>query len=227
MKKIFFGIILLLAFMYVSTGFASDYTKSAGAVKLDWTLLDDTDSDAPFTTTGAVTCADDMQVMLHIDVAHLDANTPGTVTVAIWVRAGATDESWHRLDSYTCGTTTATKEDLATVSGNGQANEDRIEVADTSDWDTGDEEVLFLYDTGSLTNSCLVVVSGWADDDYYVVDHDLINGYDTADDLLDDVNMTTVLLPAGVCAYKVNFHNNDEDATYGVRVEETKVTDLE
>jgi hypothetical protein len=227
MKRYIYSFLVLSLVLLASAVLASDYTKSSGAVILDWTLLDDTDSNAPFTTTGAVTCADDMQVMLHIDVAHLDANTPGTVTVAIWVRAGATDESWHRLDSYTCGTTLAVKEDLAAVSGNGQANEERIEVADTSDWDTGDEEVLFLYDTGSLTNSCLVVVSGWADDDYYVVDHDLINGYDTADDLLDDVNMTTVLLPAGVCAYKVNFHNNDADATYGVRVEETKVTDLE
>ena len=225
MKKILF--MLLLSLLVVSTAYATDYTKSAGAVKLDWTLLDDTASDAPFASTGAVTCADDMQVMLHIDVAHLDANIPGTVTVSIWVRAGATNESWHRLDSYTCGTVTATKEDLAGASGDGQTNAERIEVADTSDWDTGSEEVLFLYDTGTLADSCIVIIDGWSDNDYYTADHDLVNAYDSGDDLLDDVSMTSIILPAGVIAYKVNFYNNDDDATYAVRVEETKVTDLE
>ena len=228
MKRILviFAIFLSVA-MASMVAVASDYTKSSGAVKLDWTLLDDTASDAPFASTGAVTCADDMQVMLHIDVCHLDTDSPGTVTVSIWTRAGATNENWHRLDSYMCGTTLSVKEDLAAASGDGQANAERIEVADTGDWDTGSEEALFLYDTGTLVNSCIVVIDGWVDADYYTADHDLVNVYDSADDLLDDVSMTSILLPAGVIAYKINFYNSDDAATYAVRVEETKVTDLE
>lgn len=229
MKRIIALLIAGLFLLVNSTAIAVDYKKSSGAVKLDWTLLDDTGSDTPFVDSGDVTTTNDIQVELHIDVAHRDTNAvtaPG-VTVSIWTRAGATDESWHLFTKYTCCTATSVTVALNATSGSGESNEALIQVASTADWDTGELEVLFLDDNDAIANGAVVVIKGWSDNDHYTATHNLINTYASGDDLFDDVSQQVIILPAGTIAYKVYFHNADADATYAVRVEETKVTDIE
>jgi hypothetical protein len=205
----------------------ADYTKSQGQI-LDWTTLDDTASDTPFTETTIQTKSDEIEVNLHIVVAHQDTNDAGTapVTVSVLGRAGSDNEAWRLLAEFQAEAGQATAETLAANSGSGQANPERIEVADTTDWDTGEAEWLFLKDSGTLADSCLVLIKGWSDNDYYINAWDLVNAYDNADILYDKVSQFTVRVPAGVQYFNVTFHNSDGDATYAVRVDYTEVTDL-
>jgi hypothetical protein len=200
----------------------SDFTKSAGTSILDWTELDDTASDTPYAGTGVQTCPDDIEIVLDIVVAHKDTNDGSTnyVTVNVWRRVGTTDEDWQLFTTFQTGGGQATAETLNANSGSGVGgDESEIHVADTTDWDTGNGETLFLLDSGTLANSCLVTIKGWSDNAHYNADHDLVNAYDNADILHDGVSQHSVLLPASTVAYKV--------ATYAVRVRESKVTDIE
>jgi len=218
----------ILAFLLLASPvWATDFTKANVAV-LDWTALGDTVSDAPFATTGVgelTTVTDDLEVVLHIDVAHVDVNTNTTgVIVAIYVRIGSTDEFWSLFHQYPASTTTAVTEALDAESAAAQT---QVKVAATTDWDTGKNELLFLWDNGTLADSCLVTVAGWSDADYYTADHNLVNTYAIGDDLFDDVSSVSIQLPSSVSAYKVNFYNQDDDANFAVRVNASKVTDIE
>ncbi len=206
----------------------ADYTKAQGQI-LDWTTLDDTASNNPFAETGIQTKASEMEVNINIVVAHQDANDAGTApaTVSVLARAGADAEAWRLLAEFQAEAGQATAETLNAASGAGQGNPERLEVADTTDWDTGLPQWLFLKDTGTLVNSCLCLVEGWSDNDYYINAWELVNAYDNADILYDKVSQFTVRIPAGVQYFNVTFHNSDGDATYAVRVDYTEVTDLE
>lgn len=205
----------------------ADYTKGQGQI-LDWTLLDDLLSDNPFAETGIQTKSDEIKVSLHIVVAHKDANGAGTagVVVSVLGRAAADAEGWRKLLEVTAEAGQATAEALNANSGAGQANPERIEVADTTDWDTGEPEWLFLLDSGTLINSCLCLIEGWVDNDYYINAWNLVNAYDNADLLYDKVSQFTITIPEDIQYFNVTFHNPDGDATYAVRVDYSEVTDI-
>lgn len=226
MKKLFVG--LFLACLLVASSFAVDFTKSQGQI-LDWTLLDDTGSDNPFAESTIQTFADDVELTLNIVVAHADANDAAgnVVTVSVLVRAGSDNEAWRLVYENPAGGSQATAETLAANSGVSEANPERMEVADTTDFDTGASEWLFLRDTTTLVDSALVLVEGWADADYYINAWDLVRDYDSADILHNGVSHLNVPIPSGAQFFNVTFHNSDDDATYAVRVDYTTVTDIE
>jgi hypothetical protein len=230
MKKYF--ALLLLTLILVSNSFAVTFTKTQ-AEALDWTQLQDTVSDNPFAETTIQTFASHVEVVLNIVVAHLDTNDASTndVTVSVLIRAsddGATeDEGWRLFTAFAAGAGQATTEALNANSGVSQGNPERIEVASTADFDTGTAEWLFLKDAGTLANSALVLVEGWADNDYYINAWDLERDYDNADALYNLVDQIPVRIPAGAQFINVTFHNSDDDANYAVRVDYTAVTAIE
>jgi len=209
----------------------ADFTKAQREL-LDWTLLDDIGTDNPFATTGEETLtAGSIENVLHIVVAHRDANDAASayVTVVVSVQSGPSDndEDWREHVSFRTGGGQATAETLNANSGVSQANPERLEVADTTDWDTGLGETLFLLDSGTLLDSCLCKIAGWSDNDYYINAWDLERDYDNADILYDTVKEHAIQLPGGTEKCRVDFFNSDGDATYAVRVDVTEVTDIE
>lgn len=208
----------------------ADFTKGAGTVILNWTDLPDGVTDNPFATTGVQTTPDELEIVLDITVAHVDANAAATgVKVQVWRRIGSTNEDWRLFHEYEVGVGTAVREILNANSGAGVGgDESEIHVADTTDWDDTDTgQVLFLWDAVVVADSCLVNIVGWSDNVHYNADHALVNGYTNAQDyLLDGVVQNPVVLPASTIAYKVNFHNTDADANFAVNVLESTVTDI-
>lgn len=206
----------------------ADFTKSEGQI-LDWTLLDDTATDNPFAETTIQTKVSEMVIDLFIVVAHRDANDAATsfVTVRVVGRTGADAEAWREIVSFQSGGKQAVAEALNAASGASQVNPERLEVADTTDWDTGEGEWLFLLDSGNLVDSCLCLIRGWADNDYYINAWDLVRDYDNADILHDKVSQHRVRIPAGIRYFNVTFHNAHGTATYAVRVDYAEVDALE
>jgi len=202
----------------------ASFTKSEGQV-LDWTLLDDIATDNPFVEAGLQTKATEMVVDLLITVAHMDVvdATTDFVRVGVLARAGADAEGWREITRFMSGGGQAIAEALNAATGAGTGNPERLEVASTADWDTGLGEWLFLHDTGALVNSCLCLVEGWADNDYYINAWGLVNTYDNADILYDGVSRHHVRIPAGVQYFNVTFHNPHATATYAVRVDYAEV----
>lgn len=205
----------------------ADFTKLEGEI-LDWTLLDDTDTDNPFAETGVQSKPDEMVVDLIITVAHNDAVDAATsfVNVRVLGRLSATAEGWRQIAPFQSGGGQATGQILAAASGSGQGNPERIEVADTTAWDTGAGEMLFLKDVGTLVNSCIVLIEGWVDNDYYINAWELVNAYDNLDYLYDGLSQHLVRIPAGVSEFNVTFSNSHGTATYAVRVDYAEVTEL-
>ncbi len=198
---------------------------------LDWTLLDDIGSDNPFVTTGSIDLSDYVKTTLSLVVAHADANAAGAniVTIKILALFGtdlANTEDWRTVGILTAGGGTAVKEDIAATSGFGEANPERIEVADTTDWDTGLGERLFILDA-TPANSELVHVAGWADNDYYKAAASLTKSHANTADLLDGVTEQTFELPKGAQYFRIMFFNSDDDATYYVRCDYIAVIDYE
>lgn len=207
----------------------ADYTKSQGEI-LDWTLLDDFATDNPWVQAGLQTKDSEMVVDLFITVAHNDtvdaASSP--VIVRVITRAGADNEAWREIIPFQSGMGQATDEALNANSGAGEANPERLEVASTADWDDADGGIwLFLKDTTVLVDSCLCLIAGWNDNDYYINAWDLVRAYDNADILYDGVSQHVVRLPEGVQYFDVTFYNTHGTATYAVRVDYAEVTDIE
>ena len=203
----------------------ANYTKSEGQV-LDWTLLDDFASNAPFVETTIPTKSNEIAHLLHVVVAHNDIIDAATshVRIKVLTRAGADDEAWRTVNELQSGGGQATTESLNANSGVSEANPERIEVASTADWDDADcGETLFLLDAGTLADSCLVEIEGWADNDYYICAWDLERDYDNADSLFDGVSQHTIVIPASAQYYNVMFWNTHGTATYAVRVDYTEV----
>ncbi|MCK5615554.1 hypothetical protein KAR91_77535 [Candidatus Pacearchaeota archaeon] len=203
----------------------ADFTKSQGQV-LDWTVLDGFTSDIPFVETSMQTKSDEIAHLLNIVVAHNDIIDTATshVIIKVLVRAGADDEAWRTIVELQSGGGQAVTESLNANSGASEANPERIEVASTADWDDADcGKTLFLLDAGTLADSCLVEIKGWADNDYYICAWDLERDYDNADSLFDGVSQHTILIPASAQYYNVMLWDTHGTGTYAVRVDYTEV----
>lgn len=199
----------------------SDATKTGGQL-LDWTLLDDTTSDVPTIDSGTLDVgAGSIDIVLNIAVAHKDANAASTnyVTIKVFTRSGATDETWNLHATSQAGGGTAVKEDINAQSASGQAE---IQVADTTDWDTGLGERLFILDA-TITASEIVHILSWHDNDHYNAIDNLVNTHEDTADLLDGLVEIPVNIPNGVQYVKVTFSNADDDANYAVRVDYTAI----
>lgn len=207
----------------------ADYTKSQGEI-LDWTLLDDFATNNPWVSAGLQTKSSEMVIDLLIVVAHNDAvdAAASPVICRVIARAGANDEGWREIVSFQSGLGQATEEPLDANSGVSEGNPERIYVVATDDWDDADGGVwVFLKDTTVLADSCLCLLEGWADADYYINAWSLVRDYDSADRLYDGVNQYVVTIPAGVQYFDVTFYNTHGTATYAVRVDYAEVTDIE
>jgi len=199
---------------------------------LDWTLLDDTGTDNPSVTTGKIDLSDYVKTTLSLVVAHADANAAGAniVTIKIFAGFGIHDPSTNPYEEelrlvgvLTAGGGTAVKED---ISGTSNADQKEITVADTTDWDTGLGERLFILDA-TPANSEIVTIAGWHDNTHYNAMSNLSNTHLNTADLLDGVTEQTFELPKGARYFKVDFFNSDDDATYYVRCDYIAVTDYE
>jgi hypothetical protein len=200
----------------------ADASKIQGQL-LDWTLLDDTASDSPSVDSGELDIGEGaVDVVLNIAVAHKDANAASTnfVTYKVFVKTGANDEDWRLHATGGAGGGTAVKEDVAAQSASAQ---NRIEVADTTDWNTGLGERLFLLDA-TLLNSEIVQIFGWVDNDAYLCVDNLTITHENTADLLDGLVESPVSIPNGVRYVKVVFSNADDDANYAVRVDYSGVS---
>lgn len=192
---------------------------------LDWTLLPDTVSDSPSVDSGQHDVGEGaIDVELSIKVAHIDTNAAGInfVTIKVLGKYGPNDEDWGLLSQIQSGGGTAVKEDLNALSAAGQ---NRIEVADTTDWDTGLGERLFLLDA-TLVNSEIVEIFGWIDADCYLAIDNLTNSHQNTADLLNGLSEHRVYIPNGIRYVKVVFHNSDDDAEYAVKVDFSRVTEF-
>ena len=204
----------------------ADATKVQGVIK-DWTLLDDTGSDSPTVDTDNTGAGFDIgagavDVELNIKIAHIDANAAGVnyVSYKVFGKYGANNEDWGLLTASSSGGGTAVKEDL---NGNSATNE--IPVADTTDWDTGLGEKLFIYDTANILNSEVVEIAGWHDTVHYTATHNLTNVHANTADLLDGLNEHRIPIPNGIRYVKVVFSNSDDDANYAVKVDYSAVSE--
>lgn len=204
----------------------ANLAKDKGQI-LDWTALPDSVSDEPSTETPVITKTTQIEVDLHITVAHMDTNDAAAnfVTVSVMKKLGGATEDWRLHHSQEAGGGQATTEALDAESASGQK---QIKVGATTDWDTGLGERLLLYNVGDDTTSEVVTIDGWADADFYIANENLANTHDAGDGdaLYDGVDEITVRLPASVETAKVMFHNSDNDANYLVRVDYSEVTGI-
>ena len=201
----------------------ADFTKTKGQL-LDWTLLDDTGSDIPSVESSVMALDEEIGAKLMLVVAHADTNDPAgaNVYISIQVKVGANDEDWREYVQLTAGGVQATTEALDAESAAAQPN---VKVAAATDWDTGMLERLFLKD-GTLINSELITVVGWADADYYIAADNLTNTHAIATALFDEVDEIPVFIPKEYDAVKVIFGNSHGTATYNVRVDYNLVTEI-
>lgn len=221
--------VLLAVLLVVPLSHAADFTKTQGEL-LDWTVLDDTLSDNPFAESTIQTFPDELEVILHIVVAHTDTNDASAnfVTISVIGRVGADNEGWRQLALVQAGGGQATAETLNANSGSSEVgDEDQLHVADTTDFDTGTAQWLFLKDSGTLVNSALCLVKGWVDATHYLNAWDLVGAYDNADILYDAVSVVQVRLSASIQFANITFHNSDSAANYAVRVDYTAATDIQ
>ena len=206
----------------------ADFTKAAGGQLMDWTLLDDTGG-VPSLETAALDSGESLDValeaLLFIDMAHADANDAATnyAYAVIWIKSGTTDDDWHEFLRLQATGGTANVQILNAASGPAQANDDRIEVAATANFDTPGD-VYFLHDLGTLADSAIAVNLDVVTNDYVQAVDNLVNDYDTADYLRDIVDQWSIILPASIEAARVTFHNTDADATYACRVRHKVIT---
>lgn len=195
---------------------------------LDWTLLDDVGSDYPTVATGTIDTVDYAGKLLSITTCHADANAAGAnyVTIKIYGCFGsdpAVPENWRVIGTMQAGGGTATKVDVGTSSAAGQKE---LLVADTTAWDTGLQERIFVLDA-TPANSELVTIAGWHDNTHYTCLNNLSQTHANTADLLDGVTAQTFILPNELRYYEVVWSNSDDDATYYVRADIGAVTDYE
>ena len=199
----------------------ADATKIQGQL-LDWKDLPDTATDSPSVSSDELSVgAGTVDIELTITVAHTDVNAAGTNYVVANVEKKINGK-WYLHQAVQCGGGTAVLEAVVATSNSGQTH---IEVADTTDWDTGSGERLFLKDANIL-DSEIVEIFGWADNDYYIASENLENTHLDTADLLNGLSEHPVYIPNGVAAVRVIFHNADDDANYAVRIDYTAVTEF-
>lgn len=197
----------------------ADFTKDEGQIS-DWQALADTVSDAPSGQSAVITKSTELAVKIVITVGHVDTNDAASnyITGYLEARSGAATEDWKKIREFSAGGGQSTTEALNAESASGQAE---IQVAATTDWDTGLGERLLLYNVGAPANSEVVEIDFWDDADHYTAMENLTNTHDAGDgdalyDLLDEIVIT---IPAEVETAKVTMHNSDDDANYLWRVD--------
>jgi len=191
----------------------ADATKIQGATP--WIQLGDTITYNPSATTGSIDLGEgSIDEVLLIQVGHTDANVAGSNVVTVKVEIYQNGR-WDLHAQFNTGGGTAVKEDVAAQSVSSQTH---IEVADTTDWDTGLGERLLLFDTVDYTKSEIVEIAGWADNDYYLAQDNLENTHENTADLLDGLTETEISIPNGIRYARVNCHNSDDNANYLFRV---------
>jgi len=236
MKRKLFGyglvvVIVAAVFWMVTTIYAAtfDATKSYGQL-LDWTMLDQRDDTHTEYVDSAVLDSGEsadsaLRIVLHIDMAHQDANAAGDPAYAIiFVKSGATDECWHKFLTLEATGGTANAGDIDREAA---AAQNEIGLASTTNFETGGD-TYFVLDVGDITASCLVTNTGdYDNDDDIVVMDNLVNTYDDADYLYDIVDQWSIRIPEAFQIVKVLFTNTDADATYAVRVHYNVLTDVD
>lgn len=201
-----------------------DFNKAQGEV-LAWTLLDDTGSNNPHVGVAGTVTAGALRWLLRIVVAHNDDNdaASSSVKVVVSTRAGANDTHQREWVSTQAGGGQATSEGLDDVpSGT------TIPVDATTDFDDADGGVwVLIKDVGTLSNSELAFIVGWADGVSYTGAWSVVNTFDASDEIRNGVDFINIPLPEGADAYRVDFFNTHGTATYAVKVDYEAVLGIE
>lgn len=202
------------------------FAKDEGQIS-DWQALADTVSDAPSGESAVITKATELEVQIVVTVGHMDANDAAAnfVTLHLLVKTGANGEDWKLWNSVQAGGGQAATEALNAESALGQKE---IQVAATTDWDTGLGERLLLYNVGDLLDSEVVTIDFWDDADHYTVLDNLTNTHDAGDGdaLYDGLDEIKITIPACAETAKVTAHNSDDDANYIWRVDFLEVESI-
>lgn len=206
----------------------ASYTKGQGEIH-DWQALADTVTDAPSGESNEISKATELEVKIVVTVGHVDANDAAANFITGYLEAklgaAAGGEDWKKILEFQAGGGQAVTEALNAASASGQAE---IQVAATTDWDTGLGERLLLYNVGAILTSEVVEIDFWDDADHYTAMDNLSNSHDAGDgdalyDLLDEIVIT---IPAGVVTARVTMHNSDDDANYLWRVDYFEVQSI-
>lgn len=195
------------------------FTKNEGQIS-DWQVIDDTASDAPSSQSAEINNDTELAMGVVVTVAHKDTNDAASayVTLRLLAKLGSNDEDWRTIRTVQAGGGQAVTEALNAESASGQKE---IQVAATTDWDTGLNERLLLYNVGVSINSEIVTIDFWDDADHYTVIENLTNTHDAGDGdaLYDGVDEIPITIPAWVKTAKIVAANSDGDATYLWRVD--------
>ena len=223
MKRIVILIILLLC----ASVQATNITKSQGEL-MDWTLLDDTGG-VPFLESALFDSGegydDSLSSTLLVTMVNVGAaGTAGAQGFAVYVRMGATDETWRQLTKLPMDATASTVGDCNAASAAAQAN---INLTATTGFETPGS-MYFLHDAGTIADSALVIFGGvYNNDNFITVIDNLVNTYDADDNLYSNVQQWSIVLPGGCDEAKVLFYNGDADANYACRVDYANQDEIE
>lgn len=179
----------------------------SGAISLDATIGKTIFIDAVSTSTNAVTAGQEL-------------------LITIWAQSGADDDMWHVYRQYRHSGTTAATQALAAASGPSQANPDRVELADTSNFDDHGS-VYFLKDADAIGESEIVCCLDVAANDYMQAIDALERDHDTDDSMWNIVSQTPVRLNEDFTVYRVTAHTQDDNATYAIRVRSGERSEIE
>jgi len=221
-------ILAVLCIMPVRRVMAADLTKAQGEL-MDWTLLDDTGSATMFLESTEFDDGEgyDASVVsrFHITMVNVGAAADaGSCGFKIFVRVSDTDEGWREFANHTV---TGTASNVGDLDDSAAAAQAVIPLTATTNFETPGD-VFFLKDEGTIADSCLVIFGGtYTNDVSITVIDDLVNAYDNADNLYDDVTQWNIILPGDCDEAKVLFYNGDADANYACRVDYSNTNDIE
>ena len=224
MKRIVILIILLLC---VSAQ-ATNITKSQGEL-MDWTLLDDTGSATMFLESAVFDAGegydDSLSSTLLVTMVNIGAaGTADAQGFAVYVRMGATDESWRQFQKLPMDATASTVGDLDDGAAAAQAV---IPLTATTGFETPGS-MYFIRDETTIADSALVIFGGtYTNDVSITVIDNLVNTYDADDNMYSNVQQWPIVLPGGCDEAKVLFFNGDADANYACRVDYANQDEIE
>lgn len=197
----------------------ASFAKDEGQIS-DWQALADTVTDAPSGESAVITKSTELSVKIVVTVGHVDTNDAASnfITGYLEGQTGAATEDWKKIREFKAGGGQSTTEALNAESASGQAE---IQVAATTDWDTGLGERLLLYNVGAITSSEVVEIDFWDDADHYTAMDNLSNTHDAGDGdaLYDRLDEILITIPAEIVTARVTMHNSDDDANYLWRVD--------
>lgn len=195
---------------------------------MNWTLLDDNASGAPYLDSGQVDISSDILCTLHISMAACNTLAiSASPTVKVWASSGSTADDWNLITELAYGTTASGKIDLSKGVNSGEYS---CAIGDTSGAETWGQTVFLLH--GTMANSMVNVLRDWSNDGPMFFLNPATTDFTTTADLLCPTGGTlpgvvqwNVEVPESMWAAKVSFHNPDGDANFACRVQYTKVTD--